>query len=185
MKNTRSGLGGFSDRVGVLAYALTPLTVALSTRDNMLSILTGIPYQHFNFLHRWTGRIIFVQSFIHTLGWTVIEGKLYQPQPQVYEEWIVQLYMVFGIIAQILITFLYIFSIKRVVQWTGHEFFRKTHYIAGILYLGACWGHWDKLACWMIASIGIVFLDRGCRLLRIALIHFGFKDGSKGLKTEF
>lgn len=173
-------MGGFSDRIGVLAYALTPLAVALSTRDNMLSILTGIPYQHFNFLHRWTGRIIFVQSFLHTLTWTVIEGKLYQPQPQVFQEWITQLYMVFGIIAQILITFLYLFSIKRVVQWTGHEFFRKTHYIAGILYLGACWGHWDKLACWMIASIGIVFLDRGCRLLRIALIHFGFKDGSKG-----
>ncbi|KAK2756700.1 hypothetical protein FQN54_005146 [Arachnomyces sp. PD_36] len=181
LHNVRTGLGGFSDRIGALAYALTPLTVALSTRDNMLSILTGIPYQHFNFLHRWTGRIIFVQSFLHTLSWTIIEGNLYKPQPQIFVDWIKQLYMVFGIIAQILITFLYLFSIKRVVQWTGHEFFRKTHYVAGILYLGACWGHWDKLACWMIASIGILFLDRGCRLLRIGLIHLGFKDGSKGI----
>ncbi|KAL1953498.1 hypothetical protein VTO42DRAFT_2751 [Malbranchea cinnamomea] len=181
LHNTRTGLGGFADRVGALAYALTPLTVALSTRENLLSLITGIPYQHFNFLHRWTGRIIFIQSFLHTLGWTIIEGRLYQPQPRVYTDWISQLYMVFGIIAQILITFLYLFSIKRVVRWTGHEFFRKSHYIAGILYLGACWGHWDKLACWMIASIGVLFLDRGCRLLRMLLIHFKLKDDRNGI----
>ncbi|KAK2800051.1 hypothetical protein FQN50_008290 [Emmonsiellopsis sp. PD_5] len=180
LSNTRTTLGGFSDRIGALAYALTPLTIALSTRENILSLITGIPYQHFNFLHRWTGRIIFVQSVLHTIAWTIVEGKLYQPQPKTYAEFIVQMYMVFGIIAQILITFLYIFSIKRVIKWTGHEFFRKTHYIAGILYLGACWGHWAKLACWMIASIGILFLDRGCRLLRTFAIHFNLKDGNKG-----
>lgn len=174
-------MGGFADRVGALAYTLTPLTVALGTRENLLSLITGIPYQHFNFLHRWTGRIIFIQSFLHTLGWTIIEGGLYQPQPKVFTDWIKQLYMVFGIIAQILITFLYIFSIKRVVQWTGHEFFRKTHYIAGILYLGACWGHWDKLACWMIASIGVLFLDCGCRLLRMLTIHYKLKDAGNGM----
>ncbi|PGH27850.1 hypothetical protein AJ80_00400 [Polytolypa hystricis UAMH7299] len=179
--NTRVGMAGFANRVGALAYALTPLTVALSTRENLLSLITGIPYQHFNFLHRWTGRIIFVQSCLHTLVWTIIEGKLYQPQPKVYVEWIVQVYMVFGIIAQILISFLYVFSIKRVVNWTGHEFFRKSHYIAGILYLGACWGHWDKLACWMIASIGVLFLDRGFRLLRTLIIHFKIKDAENGV----
>ncbi|KAK2751924.1 hypothetical protein FQN55_008666 [Onygenales sp. PD_40] len=181
LTNTRTTLGGFSDRIGALAYALTPLTIALSTRENILSLITGIPYQHFNFLHRWTGRIIFVQSVLHTIAWTIVEGRLYQPQPKTYTEFIVQMYMVFGIVAQILITFLYIFSIKRVMKWTGHEFFRKTHYIAGILYLGACWGHWAKLWCWMVASIALLFLDRGCRLLRTFAIHFSLKDGDKGV----
>ncbi|PGH11504.1 hypothetical protein AJ79_04879 [Helicocarpus griseus UAMH5409] len=179
--NTRTPLGAVGNRVGAFAYALTPLTVALSTRENILSLITGVPYQHFNFLHRWTGRIIFIQSAFHTIAWTIVQAKLYQPQPQVYNEFIVQVYIVMGIIAQILITFLYIFSIKRVIRWTGHEFFRKTHYVAGILYLGFCWGHWTKLACWMIASIGIVFLDRGCRLLRTLAIHLKLKDESKGI----
>ncbi|KAK8245713.1 ferric-chelate reductase-like protein [Phyllosticta capitalensis] len=177
--STRTGLGGFADRVGAFAYALTPLTIGLATRESILSLLTGIPYQHFMFLHRWTGRIIFVQSFLHTLGWTIVEGKLYQPQPSTYSEFMAEQYIIFGVVAMLFITFLYIFSIKRVIQWTGYEFFRKTHYIVAALYLGACWGHWTHLACWMIASIGIMFLDRGLRLARICLIHIGYKDGNK------
>lgn len=54
LHNTRTGLGGFSDRVGALAYALTPFSILLSNRESCLSLLTGIPYQHFNFLHRWS-----------------------------------------------------------------------------------------------------------------------------------
>ncbi|KAF2183320.1 hypothetical protein K469DRAFT_710844 [Zopfia rhizophila CBS 207.26] len=179
--NTRTGLGGFSDRVGALAYALTPLTIALSSRDSILSLLTGVPYQHFNFLHRWTGRIIFIQSFLHTLGWTIIEGKLYQPQPRVYVNFIKQTYMVWGIVAQILITFLYIFSTRWAIRLTGYEFFRKSHYVVAGVYLGACWGHWSKLACWMIAALGIMGIDLGLRILRVCLIHLGYKDGNKGL----
>lgn len=86
--------------MGVLAYALTPFTVLLGARESILTMLTGIPYQHFNFLHRWTGRVIFVQSVIHTIGWTIIEGKLYEPQPKVYAHWLNQLYAIFGLINQ-------------------------------------------------------------------------------------
>ncbi|KAF2117981.1 ferric reductase like transmembrane component-domain-containing protein [Lophiotrema nucula] len=179
--NTRTGLGGFSDRVGALAYALTPLTIALSTRDSILSLLTGVPYQHFNFLHRWTGRIILIQSFLHTIGWTIIEGKLYQPQPKVYNNFIKQTYMVWGIVAQGFITFLFVFSLKPVIRWTGYEFFRKSHLVVAGLYLGACWGHWNKLACWMIASLGLLGIDLGFRVVRICLIHVGYKNGNQGI----
>ncbi|KAK5278756.1 hypothetical protein LTR40_008718, partial [Exophiala xenobiotica] len=65
--NTRTGLGPWADRVGVLAYALTPLSVLLSSRESLLSLITGVPYQHFNFLHRWLGYIIFLQSGLHTI----------------------------------------------------------------------------------------------------------------------
>ncbi|KAF2139841.1 uncharacterized protein K452DRAFT_335742 [Aplosporella prunicola CBS 121167] len=180
LSNTRSGIGGFADRVGAFAYALTPLTIALSCRESILSLITGIPYHHFNFLHRWTGRIIFVQSFLHTLMWTIVEGRLYQPQPTKYKEFMEQPYAIFGVVAMFFVTFLYVFSIKSVIRWTGYEFFKKTHYVVALLYMGACWGHWDKLACWMIASIGLMFLDLGCRILRLCLIHFGYKDGNKG-----
>ncbi|KAH8685677.1 putative Ferric/cupric reductase transmembrane component 1 [Tricladium varicosporioides] len=179
LHNTRSGLGGFSDRVGALAYALTPLTVALSTRESLITLITGIPYQSLNFLHRWTGRIIFIQSFLHTLGWTLIEGRFYQPQPMTYKMFINETYIVWGVIAMALITFLYIFSLQRVIKWTGHEFFRKSHYIVAGVYFGACWAHWNHLACWMIASLGIFGLDRGIRLLRSAMIHIGYYNGTK------
>ncbi|KFX90148.1 hypothetical protein O988_08321, partial [Pseudogymnoascus sp. VKM F-3808] len=172
--NTRTGMAGFSDRIGILAYALTPLSVLLSSRESILSLLTGISYQHFNFLHRWTGRIIFVQSFLHTLVWTIIEGKLYQPQPSVFQTFIAEPYIIWGCFAMLFITFLYVFSLRRVIQWTGYEFFKKSHYVVASLYIGACWGHWDKLYFWMLASLIVVLLDLGLRILGIGLNHIGY-----------
>jgi NAD(P)H-flavin reductase len=181
LHNIRSGVGGFADRLGAFAFALTPLTIALCSRDSILSLLTGIPYQSFNFLHRWTGRIILVQSFIHAIIWTIVEGRLYQPQPSTYKAWIKQKYMIWGIVAQSFITFLFVFSLRPVIRWTGYEFFRKSHLIVAGLYLGACWGHWEKLSCWMIASLAIMGFDLVARTVRTYLIHSGYKDGSNGL----
>ncbi|KFY17909.1 hypothetical protein V492_00289, partial [Pseudogymnoascus sp. VKM F-4246] len=172
--NTRTGMAGFSDRIGILAYALTPLSVLLSSRESMLSLVTGISYQHFNFLHRWVGRIIFVQSFLHTLAWTIVEGKLYQPQPSVFQTFIAEPYIIWGCFAMLFITFLYVFSLRRVIQWTGYEFFKKSHYVVASLYIGACWGHWDKLYFWMLASLIVVLLDLGLRILGIGLNHIGY-----------
>lgn len=171
-------MGGFSDRVGALAYALTPFTVLLSTRESALSLATGIPYQSFNFLHRWCGRIIVIQAIVHTFGWTLIEGRLYQPQPTVYQDLMKETYIIWGCIALLFLCFLYVFSLRRVIQWTGYEFFRKAHYVVACLYIGACWGHWQHLKCWMIASLGLFFIDRGVRILRTLGIHIGYFDAN-------
>lgn len=170
--------------MGALAYALTPLTIALGSRESILTMFTGIPYQSFNFLHRWTGRIIFFQSVLHTFGWCLIEAKLYQPQPTVWKTFIAQLYMIWGVVAFVFIVFLFVFSLTPVIKLTGHEFFRKAHYIVAMLYIGACWGHWNQLYCWMLASLIVWGLDRGVRLLRTLLIHTRQIDGSTGLSTS-
>jgi ferric-chelate reductase len=177
--NTRSSLGPFSDRVGVLAYALTPLSVMLANRESLLSVLTGIPYQNFNFLHRWLGYIIVIQSVVHTIGWTVIEVKLYQPQPQVAQKWIVQLYMIWGVVAMILLLMLYVLSLPPVIRLTGYEFFRKAHYILALIYIGACIGHWEQLSCFLIPGILLWFFDRAARLARTFLMHYNFVDVAK------
>ncbi|KAK3650576.1 hypothetical protein LTR56_006281 [Elasticomyces elasticus] len=180
LHNTRTGLGPWADRVGALAYALTPFTVLLAMRESVLSLITGIPYQHFNFLHRWTGRIIFVQAVLHTLGWTIVEGKLYQPQPKVYRVFISQQYMIFGVIAMFIITLMLVLSTKTAIRWFGYEVFRIGHWILAILYLGACWGHWDKLWCWMVASLALVMIDQFVRSARVVYLHYGGAKG-KGL----
>jgi NAD(P)H-flavin reductase len=88
---------------------------------------------------------------------------------------------VFGCVALAFISFVFFFSLRPIIRLTGYEFFRKSHYIIALLYIGACWGHWTKLACWMIASFGLFGLDRGVRMIRTLLIHFGKKDSSKGI----
>lgn len=125
--NTRNSIGPWSDRIGTLAYALTPLSVLLSSRESFLSLITGLPYQSFNFLHRWLGYIIFVQSSLHTITWCVVELRMYQPQPTVGLEWVTQTYIVWGIVAMILLLLLVVLSTPWGIRLTGYETFRKLH----------------------------------------------------------
>jgi predicted ferric reductase len=182
--NTRTSLGPWSDRIGVLAYALTPLSIMLSSRESILSLVTGLPYQSFNFLHRWLGYIIFAQSFFHTIGWVLVETWLYQPQPSVGKEWIVQKYMIWGCVAMLLLLILVVLSTPWAIKAFGYEFFRKAHYVLAMLYIGACWGHWDKLECFLIPALAVWFIDRGARGVRTALLHYNFlPSGHMGFRA--
>ncbi|KAI0123970.1 ferric reductase like transmembrane component-domain-containing protein [Xylariales sp. AK1849] len=182
--NTRSSLGAISDRLGVLAYALTPLSVLLSSRESILSLLTGVPYQSFNFLHRWLGYIIVVQGAVHTIGWTVIEARLYQPQPTTGIAWITQTYMIWGIVAMTLLLLIFGFSTPWGIRTTGYEFFRKAHYVLAAMYIGACWAHWDLLGCFLWPAFAVWVLDRAIRLARTSLMHYQYlPDGSMGFKA--
>lgn len=167
----RSSLGPWANRVGVIAYALTPLSVMLASRESLLSVLTGVPYQHFNFMHRWVGYIIVIQSVLHTVGWVVVVVGLYQPQPTRGNAWIKDLYMMWGIVAILLVTILYVLSLPFVIRRTGYEFFRKSHYVLAMIYCGACIAHWDKLHCFLTPAIILWFIDRFIRLARTYLIH--------------
>ncbi|KAG6006677.1 hypothetical protein E4U21_006752, partial [Claviceps maximensis] len=162
--NTRSGLGPWADRVGVIAYAMTPLSVLLGSRESLLSVVTGVPYQSFNFLHRWLGYVIVAQAVLHTAGWCIIEGALYQPQPRVGLEWIVQPYMIWGVVAMALLLVLGALSTRRAIRATGYEFFRKAHYVLAVVYMAACWAHWDRLACFLVPALVLWAGDRAARL---------------------
>ncbi|EFX06529.1 ferric-chelate reductase [Grosmannia clavigera kw1407] len=170
--NTRTSLGPWADRLGVLAFALTPLSILLSSRESVLSLLTGVPYQSFNFLHRWLGYLMCVQVALHTIGWTVIEARLYQPQPRVGADWIVQPYMVWGLVAVVLLALLALLSTPWAVRRTGYELFRKAHYVLAVVYIGACWGHWARLRCFLLPSLLFWAADRLARLFRTALLHY-------------
>lgn len=89
--------------------------------------------------------------------------------------------MIWGVVAQGFLAFLFVFSFRPIIRLTGYEFFRKSHLVVAGLYLGACWGHWSKLACWMIASLGLLGIDLGLRIARICVIHLGYKNGNRGL----
>lgn len=182
--NIRTSLGPWSDRVGTIAYALTPLSVLLSSRESILSLATGLPYQSFNFLHRWLGYIIFAQSALHTIAWCIVELRLYQPQPNVGSEWIAETYMVWGVVAMILLTALVLLSTPWGIRLTGYEVFRKTHYVLAMVYIGACWGHWAKLKVFLLPGLVVWFLDRGIRWVRTALLHYNFlPSGHMGFRA--
>ncbi|TPX09698.1 uncharacterized protein E0L32_009037 [Thyridium curvatum] len=172
--NTRTSLGPWADRVGVLAYALTPLSILLSSRESILSLITGVPYQSFLFLHRWTGYIILTQSVLHTIGWTIVEARLYQPQPKVWNEFVSQLYIIWGWVGLGLLLLLWLLTLPWAIRTLGYEFFRKAHYVLAMVYIGAVIGHWQALQCYLIPGLALWFIDRTVRLVRTAMLHYQY-----------
>lgn len=170
--NTRTSLGPFADRIGVLAYALTPLSILLASRESLLSLITGVPYQSFLFLHRWTGYIILVQSSVHTLGWVVVEAKLYQPQPTTWQSLAGELYIQWGFVALGVLVLLWALATPWGIRMTGYEVFRKAHYCLAMVYIGAIIGHWEQLQCFLIPGMLLWFLDRLGRAVRTGMLHY-------------
>ncbi|KAK3985662.1 putative ferric reductase transmembrane component [Cladorrhinum sp. PSN332] len=185
--NTRTSLGPWADRVGVLAYALTPLSVLFASRESLLSMITGVPYTSFMFLHRWTGYIILMQSLLHTLGWVLIEAWLYKPQPDVWNNYAAQTYAIWGFVALGLLVLLWICSFNWVIKnVTGYEFFRKAHYVLAMVYIGALIGHWQQLQCFLVPGIVLWVMDRLARLVRMGMLHYGYNltgDGKFGFAS--
>ncbi|KAK4222750.1 putative ferric reductase transmembrane component [Podospora fimiseda] len=185
--NTRSTLGPWADRVGVLAYALTPLSVLFASRESLLSMITGVPYTSFMFLHRWTGYIILIQSLLHTLGWVLVEAWLYQPQPDVWKNYSAQAYAIWGFVALGLLVLLWICSFSWVIKnVTGYEFFRKAHYVLAMVYIGALIGHWEQLQCFLVPGIVLWVADRLARFVRMGMLHYGYNlsgDGKFGFAS--
>lgn len=172
LHNTRTSLGPFADRIGVLAYMLTPLSILLASRESLLSLITGIPYQSFLFLHRWVGYIILIQSMVHTLGWVIVQGALYKPQPTAWNELAAELYVQWGFVGLGLLVLLWALATPWGIRLTGYEVFRKAHYVLAMVYIGAIIAHWEQLQCFLIPGILLWFFDRLGRLVRTAMLHY-------------
>jgi hypothetical protein len=150
----------------------------------MFTLITGISYQHLNFLHKWIGRFIFILTWVHTILWSIELGIMYQPQPYKYTSTWTKRYWKWGVGACALLTFLFLHSFRTVQRWTGYEFFRKSHEFIAVLFLGACWGHWPEMREWLIAGIAIVFFDRFVRYARIFFIHMNWVSSEIGGKNS-
>ncbi|PWN18300.1 hypothetical protein BCV69DRAFT_279026 [Microstroma glucosiphilum] len=187
LTSTRSGLGPFADRLGTLAFGLTPLSILLASRESLLSVITGIPYESFNFLHRWLGHIILVQSITHMASWCIILAALYQPQPSSGKASLTETYVIWGYVALCALVVLWVMCLPFVVRRIPYEVWRKSHYLLAMLYIIGCFGHWKLLQCFLIPSVLIWGLDRGLRLLRTALLHYNVLpdsvDGSMRFQT--
>lgn len=101
----------------------------------------------------------------------------------VYRDWVKQMYAVFGVLAMFILTLMCVLATQPAIKRFGYEFFKISHWCLAILYIAACWGHWDRLWCWMVASLALIAIDQGARALRTCYIHMnGSKGGSKGFK---
>ena len=70
-QSIRFGSPPLAIRAGMIAVAMMPWIVALSTKANLISMMTGIGHERLNALHRWLAYICLLLSLIHTIPFYV------------------------------------------------------------------------------------------------------------------
>ncbi|KAF5337828.1 hypothetical protein D9758_015706 [Tetrapyrgos nigripes] len=122
-------------RYGYIAVSQFPIVFGFAVKNGILTSLIGVGYEKVNFMHRFTGRVVFLAVNVHTLGyiyrWTN-EGTFVKniARPNIY----------WGLIATICVDLLFFFSVEF---WRNkaYNFFLATHIISVILLFPSTYTH--------------------------------------------
>ncbi|GMK59551.1 hypothetical protein CspeluHIS016_0801570 [Cutaneotrichosporon spelunceum] len=161
---TGADLKNNSNRAGYLALAHLPLLIllAIKTPLPLPVFLPSLSYEHYNFLHRWAGRSVWLAVTVHMSCWLnqfISTGQW----DQVWKSKTVR-----GMIAYAMLCMVAITSIKPVrrrfyqVFWTAHIAF-FVGFFAAVCY------HTSYAFPWVYACVALYAYDLFARLLRYRL----------------
>ncbi|PQE03966.1 hypothetical protein CJF31_00003065 [Rutstroemia sp. NJR-2017a BVV2] len=155
-------------RTGHIAYALLPLLILFSSRNNFLLWITNWSYSTYLLMHRWIARIFAIQAIIHSI--TLLQvykdtGEYVTDSKMPYWLW--------GIVATVLTCAMIVFS-TLYFRRLSYEFFLILHILLAIFVLVGCWYHvilrwgFNFYDNWLYAACAVWFFDRLLRVLRVA-----------------
>jgi hypothetical protein len=167
-------------RSGVLAVCNMIALVILAGRNNPLITLLQISFDTYNLLHRWMGRIVVIESIIHTIAWAYVKhaatgwkgvGSMMASDP----------FITWGTVgtAGMILIFL---SSPSPVRHAFYETFLNVHIILAFISMIAVYLHCHIAKLPQIPYIQAVILlwlaDRLARFFRIVYYNYSFKDKS-------
>ncbi|KAG2346395.1 hypothetical protein BDR05DRAFT_878235 [Suillus weaverae] len=169
----------WSNRVSMLASSQLPLVTALGTKNNPVSLVTGISYDRLNYIHRMMARTCFMLLWVHGAGQIVSNPSYFieSLRGTLNEDWLRA-----GIIAMVAFSILIIVSL-RPVRTAAYEVFFYIHFLGvGIFLLG---GYYHTKGAygsyWIWPSFVFWAFDRFVRVVRLVVFnhsYFGFKSGT-------
>lgn len=162
-------MGYVSCRTGVLAFALLPLTILFSGRNNILLWTTNWSHSTYILLHRWIARICGVQIIVHS----IVELVLYIDQGT-YAEELPKPYWVWGCVATVAACIMLVFSLLWFRRRWSYEIFLIGHILMAVFVLVGSWYHVEILfyrkwgyEFWLYAACAVWFADRVLRVARL------------------
>ncbi|KAL3422965.1 ferric-chelate reductase [Phlyctema vagabunda] len=160
-----------SARTGVLAFALAPLVILFSGRNNFLLWLTNWSHSTYMLLHRWVARMFGLQVILHS----IIELVLYIDMGSFKEETKLP-YWIWGIVATLITCIMLVVS-SLYFRRLSYEVFLISHIIMAVFVLVGSWYHVEYrfarkwgYEIWLYAAFAVWFFDRIVRVLRIAKV---------------
>ncbi|KAG2055254.1 hypothetical protein BDR06DRAFT_934312 [Suillus hirtellus] len=164
----------WSNRIGMLASSQFPIVTALGTKNNVVSLVTGISYDRLNYIHRMMARTCFMLLWVHAAGEIVCFPSF---QETLSEPWLRA-----GITAMVAFSILIIVSL-RPVRSDIYEVFFYVHFLGVLIFLVGGYYHTKGAhgSYWIWPSFVFWALDRFIRVVRLVVFnhsYFGFKSGS-------
>ncbi|KAI5480555.1 hypothetical protein MNV49_000251, partial [Pseudohyphozyma bogoriensis] len=176
-------------RNGFMALAQFPAIFALTGRNSVVQMLTGIEYQHLRFMHKLLACTMGVQGTIHTIHATLAHSVWLKGAglKHLYTHYL----GITGIIMLVGLSSIALFSIRR-VRMKNYELFLIFHIIGAIMMLVGmryrkfplsystlrfiCSPTWSPpdvpmLRKWVYAPIAFWLLERGLRILQLVSVQ--------------
>lgn len=155
-----------SCRTGVLAFALFPLVLLFSSRNNFLLWLTNWSHPTYLLLHRWTAWALALQTIIHSIA----ELMIYFPTHATESA---KPYWIWGIIGTVAMVIMFPLALLKFRQ-SNYELFLISHIVLAVFTLVGSWYHVEYLFTrkwgyqfWLYAAFGVWIFDRLHRVLRL------------------
>ncbi|KAG0159396.1 hypothetical protein PDIDSM_6918 [Penicillium digitatum] len=161
------------NRTGVMATVnLIPL-VLMAGRSNPLIAMLHVPFDTWNLLHRWLGRIVVLESLAHVFSWAI---------PRAQEEgWKLvgkslgkSRFLLTGLVAACAFTALLLHS-PSPIRHAFYETFLHLHIAIAAVSMGFLWVHINGLPAqtYLLASIILWALERATRFLILVYRNCG------------
>lgn len=173
-------------RSGTLAVLnMVPLFL-LAARNNPLISILHISFDTYNLLHRWLGRIVVIESLVHTAAWAVnacaeqdVTDMLARLRNEPFFAW--------GLLGTVAMLFLGLHS-PSPIRHAFYETFLHLHQLAALLAFLGVYAHLniDSLPqrSWAHAIAVIWLLERSIRLFRLVHLNFSPKHGSTNMTVQ-
>ncbi|KAK3386523.1 hypothetical protein B0H63DRAFT_137159, partial [Podospora didyma] len=153
-------------RTGIVGYALVPLLILFSSRNNILLLwLTNWSHATYLLLHRWVARIFLLHALVHSF--LALPLFLANRTTTASEYW------AWGAVATVLPVLIFVGSVLPIRRWS-YEIFLVCHIVLSVLTLVAMWYHVIKWAgfvwgyeTWIYAASAVWFFDRAARVGRV------------------
>ncbi|PTU23021.1 hypothetical protein P175DRAFT_0491426 [Aspergillus ochraceoroseus IBT 24754] len=173
-------------RSGTLAVLnMVPLFI-LAGRNNPLIPLLHVSFDTYNLLHRWLGRIVVVESVVHTCAWAVnavdevsFSDMLLRLRTTPFFAW--------GLVGTLAMVFLVLHS-PSPIRHAFYETFLHLHRLAAFLAFLGVYLHIDldhlPQKPWIMAVGAIWLIERLARVGRLIHLNFSLRKGSTNLVVE-
>ncbi|KAJ5622711.1 hypothetical protein N7528_005943 [Penicillium herquei] len=164
------------NRTGTMATVnLIPL-VLMAGRNNPLIAILHVPFDTWNLLHRWLGRIVVLEALAHTFAWMV--PKVQEGSWSVVGEAISgSSFLLSGFVTTCVLLALLVHS-PSAIRHAFYETFIHLHFALAAVSMGFLWVHLNGLVAQTYLLVAIVFwaLERATRLLILVYRNVGYNS---------